>query len=157
MIKSLRNFLLVFFTLFFADQLFAEGLNVNWQEIDEVEFQNISFPKDFLWGTATCEYQNSGAVNCPNCNWAQWEKDYDDNGNPRIVDNQKSGRSADHWNLYELDIESMKKLGLNSYRFSVDWSCVEPKKGEFNENALQHYVDVCKYIVSYNFCYDGEA
>lgn len=40
-----------------------------------------------------------------------------------------SGRACDSWNLYKEDIALMKEIGLTSYRFSVEWSKIEPKRG----------------------------
>ncbi|WP_445083655.1 family 1 glycosylhydrolase [Candidatus Neptunichlamydia sp. REUL1] len=35
---------------------------------------------------------------------------------------------------------------MTTFRFSVEWSNIEPKKGEFNEKALNHYVHFCKRL-----------
>ena len=35
--------------------------------------------------------------------------------------------AADHWNRYPEDIKLMKELGVNHYRFSVEWSKIEPE------------------------------
>ena len=41
----------------------------------------------------------------------------------------------------------LKKFGLNSYRFSVEWSKIEPQQGCFDTNALNHYQDVCAELI----------
>ncbi|NGX27770.1 MAG: hypothetical protein K940chlam6_01708, partial [Chlamydiae bacterium] len=43
-------------------------------------------------------------------------------------------------------IASLQELGVNSYRFSIEWSQIEPKEGEWNETNLQVYVDLCKAL-----------
>ena len=105
---------------FFSSLCF--GNTWDWEKIDSNDYNAMStyFPKNFLWGTATAEYQNSGADTCKNNNWADWEKSIDKNGNPRIKNGQVSNKSTDHWNLYKEDIKLMKNLGVNSYRFSVE-------------------------------------
>jgi len=105
------------------------------------------FSKDFLWGTATCEYQNSGAINCPDINWADWEKTAPGQ-NSHIEGGQQSGTANDHWNRVDEDITLMKKLGVNAYRFSIDWGRVEPEEGLFNQEALNHYSLLCNKLIA---------
>ncbi|NGX37092.1 MAG: Beta-glucosidase B [Chlamydiae bacterium] len=113
-----------------------------WKELRQSE---VSFDSDFLFGTATCTYQDSGAVNCPDSQWAKWEKKV-------VRENNRSGKSADLFQLYQSDegrnqiINRLKKLGLNSYRFSIEWSQIEPKEGVFDETKLQVYVNFCKAL-----------
>ena len=41
---------------------------------------------------------------------------------------------------YLKDIQLMKELGLNAYRFSLDWSSIIPDgTGAMNEKAVAHY------------------
>jgi beta-glucosidase len=104
------------------------------------------FPETFLWGAALSEYQNSGALNCPDSNWAHWEATRFKNGKPHIVHNQKSGKADDFWHSYAADIKLMLKVGINSLRFSIEWSVIEPQEGQFNEQALQYYYKRCKAL-----------
>lgn len=119
----------------------------NWDSIDT---NQVSFPENFLWGAAVCEYQCSGAATCKDSNWAQWEITSIPGQTPHIEDNQTSGIACDHWKSYKADIDLAKNLGLNSFRFSIDWSKIEPKEGQINEEALQHYDDLCNYLISQN-------
>ena len=44
------------------------------------------------------------------------------------------------------DLDLAAGMGLNAYRFSVEWARVEPVEGEFSDEALDHYeamVDGC--------------
>lgn len=102
--------------------------------------------KDFLWGSATSAYQVEG--NCTNNNWFQFESAVDEQGQPRISHGQKAGIACDHWNRYQEDIQLMKALSLNAYRFSVEWSKIEPKPGEFDESALDHYEQVVDELLA---------
>ena len=60
-------------------------------------------------------------------------------------DNYISGKAVDHYNLYELDFNLLGKLNMNTFRFSVEWSRVEPTEGAWNAEALTHYK---KYILA---------
>lgn len=114
----------------------------NWEKLDSVD---VSFDSKFLFGVATCTFQDSGAVNCPDSQWANWEE-------KNVAANNRSGKSADLFQLYQTKqgraqiIERLKKLGVNSYRFSLEWSHIEPRQGEFNEVHLQAYVELCKAL-----------
>lgn len=115
-------------------------LKWNWQTRNYTTPQK--FPQGFLWGTGTSAYQVEGG--CDNNNWAIWEKSCDKDGKPRVQ--APCGRACDHWNRYKEDTQLMKQLGTNAYRFSVEWSKIEPQEGKFNQEALEHYRDVCREL-----------
>jgi beta-glucosidase len=50
-----------------------------------------------------------------------------------------SGVAADHWNKVAEDITLMRDIGANAYRFSVEWSRVEPSEGVWDDAAWAHY------------------
>ena len=114
----------------------------NWESINT---SDIHFPSSFAWGTATAAHQVEG--NNTNNNWYQWEHSVDENNISRIHNNDKSGMAADHWNRYPEDIKLMKELGVDHYRFSVEWSKIEPENDVFNQNALSHYQQLCKALI----------
>ena len=116
--------------------------NWNWEKIDT---QNIHFPNSFAWGTATAAHQVEG--NNTNNNWYDWEHQLDENNQPRIHNGDKSILAADHWNRYPDDIKLMKDIGVNHYRFSIEWSKIEPDNGNFNVEAIQHYRDLCDSLI----------
>ena len=92
------------------------------------------WPKGFLWGTATAAHQVEGG-NTYN-DWARFER-----LPGKIAHGDTSGAAAGHWNKVAEDIEWMKVLGANAYRFSIEWSRLEPTEGVWDEAAWQHYVD----------------
>ena len=93
--------------------------DITW-DWDSINASDINFPSNFAWGTATAAHQVEG--NNSNNNWYQWEKALDENGISRIHNNDSSAMAADHWNRYPEDILLMKDLGVNHYRFSIEWS-----------------------------------
>ncbi len=50
-----------------------------------------------------------------------------------------SGDACDSFNRYPEDIALVADLGLGAYRFSLEWSRIEPEEGEFSRVALDHY------------------
>ena len=89
-------------------------------------------PPTFLWGTSTSAHQIEGG-NTLN-DWARFEAV---SGN--IRGGAASGVAADHWNRLAEDVDLITALGANAYRFSVEWSRVEPNEGEWDTAAWDHY------------------
>jgi beta-glucosidase/6-phospho-beta-glucosidase/beta-galactosidase len=46
------------------------------------------------------------------------------------------------------DVALLQQLGVDSYRFSMEWARIEPTKGQIDESALQHYSDVLDALVA---------
>lgn len=105
---------------------------------DEMPVHEAHFSNDVLIGTATSEYQYSGHVNCPNNQWAEWEKN--------LPFNQQSGKAWDLWNRPSECVQILKSLHMTTFRFSVEWSKIEPEPGVYDHVALHHYVDFCKML-----------
>jgi beta-glucosidase len=107
---------------------------------DSLRSDSLRFGKDFLWGASTSAYQVEG--NCTNCNWSQFETTLDPQGHLRIAHGQRCGLAADHWIRYKEDIQLLKEMHLTAFRFSVEWSKVEPEEGVFVDSVLDHYEGV---------------
>lgn len=112
--------------------------SLNLEEPDELEPSH--FGKDFAWGVGTCEYQLSGSEHCPHNQWASWEKEH-------VRPEHQTGTSTDHWARISSDVERIADLGVNSYRFSVEWSEIEPNEGEINLEAVNHYIELCDRLI----------
>jgi beta-glucosidase len=61
--------------------------------------------------------------------------------------NYISGVGADHYRLWQDDLNILRDLKLNSYRFSIEWSRVEPKRGVFNHEAVEFYKAVVQKLL----------
>ena len=60
---------------------------------------------------------------------------------------EPSGDACDSYHRWREDIDLVAGAGLNTYRFSLEWSRIEPEEGEFSRAALDHYrrmVDGCR-------------
>jgi len=101
---------------------------------EDVEAWDGPMPAGFLWGTATAAHQIEGGNR-----WNDWARFEEEPKN--IESNQIAGAAADHWNRVAEDVALMRSLGANSYRFSVEWSRVEPREGHWSEEAWRHYAD----------------
>ncbi len=89
------------------------------------------FPEGFLWGTATASHQIEGD-NFYN-DWWEFEQ------KGKVKNGQISGKACDSWNRYEEDFDLIEKLNNNAYRFSIEWSRVEPEEGRFDQSAIERY------------------
>ena len=110
-----------------------------------------TFPKGFLWGTSSAAYQVEGDNR--NADWWEWEQKPG-----RIANGDTSAVATDHYHRYPEDIATLAGLDLGAYRFSLEWSRIEPQKGYFARAALDHYrrmIGTCPEhgvtpVVSYN-------
>jgi beta-glucosidase len=125
------------------------------------EIDKDVFPKDFMWGASTAAHQVEGDNHNQWSVWEQanahrlaktakhrlswlptWKKNQKQAEDPK---NYISGNAIDHYNLYEKDFELAKKLNFNAFRFTVEWSRIEPKRGQWSQEGIDHYK---KYIAS---------
>lgn len=113
------------------------------------------FSKNFLWGASSSAHQYEGG----NRNqWSVWEEEnakslatqapylyselgaWDEVKKSAIApDNYISGKANDHFNLYKKDFDLIEKMNLTAWRFSVEWSRIEPVEGAWSAEALEHY------------------
>ncbi len=90
----------------------------------------LRFPGHFLWGTATSTTQVEGHIHNE---WTDFIAR--DGGGCRIA--------CDHYHRYPEDIEWMSKLGVNSYRFGIEWSRLQAGPFEpLDPHELARYVDL---------------
>jgi beta-glucosidase len=97
-------------------------------------------------GVATAEHQVSGAVSAPDGTWAAWEMGQYPDGKPHIHNNESSGMALDYFYHPEKLIALLKELGVKEYRFSVDWSIVQPSQGLRGTIGLQRYENLCQML-----------
>jgi beta-glucosidase len=99
---------------------------------------SLSFPDGFLWGAATSAYQVEGSPLADGAGPSIWHRF---TRTPWQVPSGENGDIAcDHYRRYEEDVQLMRGLGLNAYRFSISWSRVMPEgRGRINEKGLDFY------------------
>ena len=107
--------------------------HLDWTKINCEEYQ---FPQDFTWGVATASHQIEGNNNN---NWSDFE---------RRTGLEQSNNACEHWTRWREDFELIEHLGVKSYRFSVEWSRIQPEKGSWNEDALNQYSDMIDDLIA---------
>ncbi|KTS07171.1 MULTISPECIES: GH1 family beta-glucosidase [Microbacterium] len=96
-----------------------------------------AFPEGFLFGAATAAYQIEGAAFEDGRTASIWDAF---SRVPNAVINADNGDVAcDHYHRYAGDVQLMKSLGLQTYRFSTSWSRVRPDGGALNPKGVDFY------------------
>ena len=98
----------------------------------------------FWWGTSTASYQNEDRAVTPGSPYyfkTDWDV-YAEEGHipPRGDDATFS------WTHFDRDLRTLRELGVNHYRFGIEWARVEPKRGVYNEAAIQQYVRMARKL-----------
>jgi beta-glucosidase/6-phospho-beta-glucosidase/beta-galactosidase len=156
MVARLVIALAIVFSLFV--QPVAEAVTSNLLEQAVVQPASPSLPgRPFLWGAATSSYQVEGGIGGIDCDErAKPCNDYDlFNSHPRIrarvsynsrlagprLNLAAAGIADNAWDppVYKRDFDYAKTLGLNSFRFSLEWGRIEPQQDQWDDAAIEHY------------------
>jgi beta-glucosidase len=87
----------------------------------------------FLWGVATSAFQLEGS---PYADWTAWDSVLSDN--PDVTS---------HYTLYKEDLKLLKELGVNAYRFSFEWSRIQPRENVWDYEVLAHYQEIIDILI----------
>ncbi|HEX7949982.1 MAG TPA: GH1 family beta-glucosidase [Candidatus Limnocylindrales bacterium] len=97
-----------------------------------------TFPADFLWGAATASYQIEGGVADGGRTPSIWDTYSRTPG--RVVNDDTGDVAVDHYHRWRWDLDLLRDLGVNAYRFSIAWPRVQPGgSGPFNPVGLGFY------------------
>ena len=91
---------------------------------------------DFIFGVATSGFQIEGGFNGPGepaNNWVRWER------SGRV---EPSGIACDFWRHPEEALDRAASMGCDAFRLSVEWARLEPEEGDFDDTALDRYVEI---------------
>ncbi len=91
----------------------------------------LQFPPDFVFGVATSAYQVEGHIEN---DWSEWERQ----GKLKEA-HARCGRSVDHWNRFEEDLDLTRGVGADAFRISLEWARIEPERGRFDDAAIARY------------------
>ncbi|XP_065222128.1 myrosinase 1-like [Planococcus citri] len=110
-----------------------------------------TFPKEFLFATATSAYQVEGAWNEDGKGEHMWDRVV--HTKPDMVKNQHNGDVAcDSYHLYKEDVKLIKDAGFDVYRFSISWSRILPN-GEItsiNQKGVDYYHNLIDELLKNN-------
>jgi len=95
-------------------------------------------PPGFRLGTSTAAYQIEGAASEDGKGASIWDTFTAEPG--RVVDGNTGAVTCDHYHRVDEDVELMRRLGVDGYRFSVSWPRIQPTgSGAANAKGLAFY------------------
>jgi beta-glucosidase len=107
----------------------------------------IRFPAGFLWGAATSAYQIEGSPLADGAGPSNWHRFAHTPG--RTANGETGDVACDHYHRSEADVDLMRDLGLNAYRFSIAWGRVLPAgRGKPNPRGLAFYDGLVDSLLS---------
>jgi len=92
----------------------------------------------FLWGVSTSAYQIEGAVEN---DWTAWEAA----GRLRVR-GERCGEATGHRTRWRSDLALLPTIGANAYRYSLEWSRIEPCPGSVDFDALSLEIDRVNFL-----------
>ena len=127
-----------------------------------IERPKSGFAKHFFWGAASSAHQVEGNLHNQWTVWelenarslaAQAEYQYNDfpswervKAEAKSPNNYVSGVATDHAHHYKEDFDLLQKMNMNAYRFSIEWSRIEPEEGRWNAEAVMYYKEYLKEL-----------
>jgi len=98
----------------------------------------LNFPADFAWGVATSAQQIEGAAGADGRGESIWDRFATEPG--RVLDGSRPDPACDHYRRWREDLERLRWLGVNAYRFSTAWPRVLPTgRGPAHAAGLDFY------------------
>ncbi len=99
---------------------------------------SVTFPKGFIWGSATSSYQIEGATREDGRGESIWDRFA---GTPsNIKDGTNGDVACDHYHRWREDLDLLRRLGHAAYRFSLAWPRILPRgRGPANPAGLDFY------------------
>ncbi|KAJ3672947.1 hypothetical protein LUZ60_006321 [Juncus effusus] len=138
---SLLTFL--FLTIHFS---FSQSIIAPY-DYSTINLSRASFPEGFVFGVAASAYQVEGATNEEEGRGPSvWDPYVHTPGN--IADNKTADVTTDEYHLYREDVDIMKKLNFDAYRFSISWSRIFPEgEGRVNPKGIEYYNNLINYML----------
>ncbi len=104
----------------------------------EAPRHRVDLTSPFLWGAATSAYQIEGAAEN---DWTEWERQ-------GLLQQRgiRCGSGTGHAARWRSDLALLPTIGANAYRYSIEWSRVEPRPGEFDRVELARLRERAEYL-----------
>ena len=117
----------------------------------------LDFPKRFLWGASVSAHQVEGGQHnqwsvceLENAKSLATQAPYHYSDSPNWPDVKKiatlpanyiSGNAVQHQKQYASDFDLLRQMNMNAFRFSLEWSRLEPAEGAWSLEAVAYYKD----------------
>jgi len=118
----------------------------NLEKAKKINFEDIEFPEEFFFGTASSDFQTTGGNG--RTDWDAYIQECIRSGRCR----EKSetpfvgpGNGTDFLNRYTEDFDLAEGI-TQVHRLSLEWARIEPEKGKFNSEAIKRYKKIFRYM-----------
>jgi beta-glucosidase len=115
--------------------------------------------QQFLWGASTSSYQVEGGITNNDWNYFTTSEDIKQRlyaltkpnifykGTPQVI-LKPAGDALRTWHpeYYSHDFDLARQIGMNCFRLSLEWARIEPERGQWNQDAVDHYKVMIKYM-----------
>ncbi|KAK6148518.1 hypothetical protein DH2020_019430 [Rehmannia glutinosa] len=118
---------------------------------DNSHLNRSDFPEGFVFGTGTASFQVEGAAAIGGKGPSLWD-DFTLRTPKRIADGSNGNVAADMYHRFKEDIRTMKKMGLDAYRFSISWPRILPggrPSAGINREGLDYYNELIDTIIAH--------
>ncbi|XP_037474828.1 beta-glucosidase 12-like isoform X2 [Triticum dicoccoides] len=109
-----------------------------------------SFPKGFIFGTASSSYQYEGGAMEGGRGSSIWDN-FTHQHPEKITDRSNGDVAVDSYHLYKEDVRLMKDMGMDAYRFSISWTRILPDgtlRGGVNREGIKFYNNLIDELLS---------
>jgi beta-glucosidase len=115
--------------------------------------------QQFLWGASTSSYQVEGGITNNDWNYFTTSEDIKQRvyaltrpnifykGTSQVI-LKPAGDALKTWHTeyYSKDFDLAKQIGMNCFRISLEWSRIQPERGQWNQEAVDHYKVMIKHM-----------
>jgi beta-glucosidase len=123
----------------------SQSTNFNSHHSNIEKFSASDFGSDFVWGTASSAFQTEGAWDIDGKSASIWDTFTQKKG--KVRNNEHAKTATDFYQKFPDDLNLLKKMNFNSFRFSLSWSRILPEgKGQINQKGVDFYnrlIDTC--------------
>ena len=116
-------------------------------------------PQQFLWGASTSSYQVEGGITNNDWNYFTTSENIKQRvyaltrpnifykGTSQVI-LKPAGDALKTWHpeYYLKDFDLAKQIGMNCFRISLEWARIEPERGQWNQEAVDHYKVMIKHM-----------
>jgi len=100
--------------------------------------RNDGFPSDFIWGCSTASFQIEGSTGADGRGDSIWDRFSRIPG--KVYGGMTGDFACDSYRRWKDDVELLKGLGVDAYRYSIAWPRIQPEgSGKALQTGLDYY------------------
>ncbi|XLS95329.1 hypothetical protein HN51_071337 [Arachis hypogaea] len=140
-----------FFTVtLFLTFTFIDVAAIFNSDITNAYLNRSAFPHGFIFGAASSSFQVEGAADEGGREPSIWDT-FTHKYPGKIQDGSNGDVAADEYHHYKEDVEALKDMNMDAYRFSISWSRILPKgrlNGGVNKEGVNYYNNLINELLA---------